>query len=65
MAQQVMDPVLLLQWRGSLLWPVFDSCSGNCHLLKAWPKKKKERKKKKRKDNERSSPSWGSGNKSD
>ena len=38
-AQQLKDMAL------SLLWLGFDPCSGEFHMLQAWPKKKKKKKK--------------------
>ena len=40
-AQQVKDPLLSLQWLGSLLWYRVDPWPGNFHLPQAWAKKKK------------------------
>ena len=42
MAQWVKDPALSLQWLGSPPWRGFDPWPGNCHMLQAWPKKRKE-----------------------
>ena len=38
---QVKDPVLSLQWLGSLLWCRFNPWPGNFHMPWAQPKKKK------------------------
>ena len=43
--QWVKDPVLSLQWLGSLLWGGFDSWPRNFCMLQARPKKKKKKKK--------------------
>ena len=49
MAQQEKDPVLSLQWLGSLLWHMLNPWTGNSHMLREELKKKKKKKKKKRK----------------
>ena len=47
MAQEVKDPVLSLQWLGSLLLYGFDPWPRNFHMLQMQPKEKKKKKKKK------------------
>lgn len=47
-AQQVKDPVLSLQWPGSLLCCRLNSWPGNFHVLQVQPKKEKEKKGKKK-----------------
>ena len=38
MAHQAKDPVLSLQWLGSLLWCGFHPWPRNFHMLRVWPK---------------------------
>ena len=44
--QQVKDPVLSLQWPGSMLWWGFEPWPRNFHMPQGQPKKKKNKKKK-------------------